>query len=62
LPESSAADWRPGRPLAQTLEEILEEFKTRTALKCTDRGSIVGSVRAFVEEGTCHIGKLIVHP
>ncbi len=49
-------------PLTQTLEEIEREFQTRTVLKTTLDGKIIGSVRAYLQEGTCHIGRLIVHP
>ncbi len=49
-------------PLTQTLEEIEREFQTRTVLKVSLDGKIIGSVRAYLQEGTCHIGRLIVHP
>jgi len=49
-------------PLVQTLDEAMDEFARRTFLKATDNGEIVGSVRAHLQDGTCHIGKLIVHP
>jgi ribosomal protein S18 acetylase RimI-like enzyme len=49
-------------PLNQTLEETEAEFKEQLVLKTTLDGKIIGSVRAFMEEGTCFIGKLIVHP
>lgn len=31
-------------------------------LKYIDNEKVVGSVRAFKKEGTCYIGRLIVHP
>jgi ribosomal protein S18 acetylase RimI-like enzyme len=49
-------------PLNQTLEETEAEFKEQLVLKTTLDGKIIGSVRAYMEEGTCFIGKLIVHP
>ena len=49
-------------PLTQTLEEIELEFQTRTVLKVVLDGRIIGSVRAYLREGTCYIGRLIVHP
>ncbi len=50
------------KPLHQSLDEIQSEFADKHFLKvCTD-GRIVGSVRAYAKEGTCLIGKLIVHP
>jgi phosphoribosylanthranilate isomerase len=49
-------------PLVQTLEQIEQEFAGRTFLKALHAGELVGSVRANLEEGTCYIGRLIVHP
>jgi ribosomal protein S18 acetylase RimI-like enzyme len=50
------------QPLTQTIEEITDEFKIRTFFKITHEGIIIGSVRANVQNDTCFIGKLIVHP
>jgi ribosomal protein S18 acetylase RimI-like enzyme len=49
-------------PLTQTIDGIREEFGRRTFLKVAVDGRIIGSVRAHVADGTCHIGRLIVHP
>jgi len=49
-------------PLHQTLDEIKAEFADQCFLKFCSDSRIVGSVRAYVKEGTCFIGKLIVHP
>jgi ribosomal protein S18 acetylase RimI-like enzyme len=49
-------------PLTQTLDEINREFTEKTFLKICDSGKIIGSVRASIREGTCCIGRLIVHP
>jgi GNAT superfamily N-acetyltransferase len=49
-------------PLVQTLEEITADFDRQRFLKAVEDGMIVGSVRAFEREGTCFIGRLIVHP
>lgn len=49
-------------PLTQTIENLQAEFAQQTILRATHDGRIVGSVRAFLEEATCHIGRLIVHP
>ena len=49
-------------PLSQTLEETEVEFKDQLVLKATLEGKIIGSVRAYMQQGTCFIGKLIVHP
>ncbi|MBN1477334.1 GNAT family N-acetyltransferase [Candidatus Sumerlaeota bacterium] len=49
-------------PLTQTLEEMRADFETQVILKAVADGEIVGSVRACLRDGTCHIGRLIVHP
>ena len=49
-------------PLTQTLDDIRKEFDHKTFLKACDAGRVIGSVRAWVDDGVCHIGRLIVHP
>lgn len=49
-------------PLTQTLEGIRADFERMVFLKASVDGRIVGSVRAYAEDGTCHIGRLVVHP
>jgi ribosomal protein S18 acetylase RimI-like enzyme len=49
-------------PLTQTLEEIEKELDSRVFLKACLAGVIVGSVRASLDQGTCAVGRLIVHP
>jgi GNAT superfamily N-acetyltransferase len=49
-------------PLTQTLEEIKKDFEGQVFLKAVAGGKIIGSVRAFMKEGTCYVGRLIVHP
>ncbi|MBF0532259.1 MAG: NADH-quinone oxidoreductase subunit NuoB [Candidatus Omnitrophica bacterium] len=49
-------------PLNQSLEEIKADFKSKIFLKAVLNKVIVGSVRAYQEKETCHIGRLIVHP
>ena len=54
-------------PLTQTLAEMEADLERQHVLKLVQaapdgRPRIVGSVRAFEKEGTCHIGRLIVHP
>ena len=49
-------------PLIQTLESMKEDFKNQLFLKAFLDGRIIGSVRAYSKEETCHIGRLIVHP
>lgn len=49
-------------PLTQTLEGLREEAKSSVILKSVEEGKIIGSVRAFEKDGTCYIGRVIVHP
>ncbi|MFA5906901.1 MAG: GNAT family N-acetyltransferase [Desulfobacula sp.] len=49
-------------PLTQTLPEIEAEFENKTFLKAMDKDKIIGSVRAVIDSGTCHIGRLMVFP
>ena len=49
-------------PLQQTLEEIKEEFATHVLLKAVEDSELVGSVRGYQKNDTCHIGRLIVLP
>ena len=49
-------------PLVQTLESIEKDFESQRFLKALMNGRIIGSVRAYSKEGTCYIGRLIVHP
>ena len=49
-------------PLTQTLEEIQDDFDRKVVLMAEIDGKITGSVRAHIEDGTCHIARLIVHP
>jgi len=49
-------------PLVQALESIENDFENLYFLKTVMNGKIIGSVRAYTKEGTCYIGRLIVHP
>jgi ribosomal protein S18 acetylase RimI-like enzyme len=49
-------------PLTQTLEEIQTDFQKMAFLKAVIEGKIIGSVRAYLADNTCFIGRLIVHP
>jgi ribosomal protein S18 acetylase RimI-like enzyme len=50
-------------PLTQTLEELMADLRRQVFLTAKDEnGRVVGSVRAFSKDGTCFIGRLIVHP
>ncbi len=50
------------RPLTETLGDIKDRFHDRRFLKALEDGQIVGSVRAFQEDATCHVERLVVHP
>jgi phosphoribosylanthranilate isomerase len=49
-------------PLTQRQAEIESEFERKLFLRAKKHGRIIGSVRAELRDGTCHIGRLIVHP
>lgn len=49
-------------PLTQTLEEFKDQFKNHTILKAVSDGKIIGTVRAYNENGTCYVGRLAVNP
>jgi ribosomal protein S18 acetylase RimI-like enzyme len=49
-------------PLTQTLRELLEQFDDHTILAARLGDEVVGSVRARLEDGTCYVGRLVVHP
>lgn len=50
-------------PLRQTLDEVIEEYYKGVILKMvTEDCLIIGSVRAYEQEGTVYVGKLMVHP
>ena len=50
-------------PLMQTIEEIKREFGVQTFLKASDeKDDIIGSVRAYSDNDSCFIGRVIVHP
>ncbi|MDM8530187.1 GNAT family N-acetyltransferase [Anaerolineales bacterium HSG25] len=49
-------------PLIETLSEMEATFQTNSFLKAVHDKTLIGSVRAYQEDNTCHIGRLIVHP
>lgn len=49
-------------PLRQTLAEMQADYQKMIFLKAVVNGKIIGSVRGVLENGTGHIGRLIVHP
>ena len=50
------------QPLTQTLESIQADFSQQTFLKATINNVIAGSVKGYLEQDTCYICRLIVHP
>ena len=62
LTEADLFGTRDIPPLQQTLDGVIREYDNGTVLKMTlSDGRIIGSVRAREENGTAHIGKLMVH-
>ncbi len=50
-------------PLKQTYNEVEQEYQNGIFLKAIDENEeIIGSVRAYIDNDTAYIGKLIVHP
>ena len=50
-------------PLKQTLTDVEDEYQKGIILKALDEDkTIIGSARAFCDNGTVYIGKLMVHP
>lgn len=47
-------------PLTQTIDDIQNDFETQTILKLVYKNKVIGSVRAYLKNNTCFIGKLIV--
>lgn len=53
----------PGMPpMTQSIESMTAQIQTQTVLKCVIEGRIAGSVRGYGKDGTCFIGRVIVHP
>lgn len=49
-------------PLTEPLAETVRALAEQLVLKASVGGRIVGAVRGRLEGGTCHVGRLIVHP
>ena len=49
-------------PLTQTIDEIRSDYGSLLFLKAVSDSRIVGSIRGRVKDGTCHVGRLMVHP
>ena len=53
------------QPLRQTIDQLETEYHKGEMLKAVDPhtdDTIVGSIRGYVDAGTLHLGKLMVHP
>jgi ribosomal protein S18 acetylase RimI-like enzyme len=62
ISEAEAVGDHSIQPLTQTLESLENEFSRYLVLKYVHEEKIIGSVRANLEDGTCRISKLMVHP
>ena len=49
-------------PLLESMEDLLKVSERCSILKAVSGGVLVGSVRAYLQDGTCHIGRLMVRP
>ena len=49
-------------PLKQSLKSIKRDWSKGIILKALIDETIVGSVRAYLKDKTCYIGRLLVHP
>lgn len=49
-------------PLTQSLDSLAAEMPESVVLRALEGERLVGSVRAREIDGTCHVGRLIVHP
>ena len=49
-------------PLTENLEDVHREFHRQTFFKAVTGSRIVGAARAMVQDGTCFISRVIVHP
>ncbi|MEM9339611.1 MAG: GNAT family N-acetyltransferase [Bacteroidota bacterium] len=47
-------------PLTQTIDSIKVDYQKEKFLKIESEGKVIGSVRGYIEAGTCKIGRLIV--
>ena len=49
-------------PLTQSLGELKASFSQKTILKIMNDDTILASGQAYLESGTCHIGRMAVWP
>ncbi|MCD8159188.1 MAG: GNAT family N-acetyltransferase, partial [Clostridiales bacterium] len=49
--------------MVQTLKSLTAQYKTHLFLKiCSSDGTIIGSARGYVKDGTSYIGRTFVKP
>jgi len=60
--EASLYGGYPIPPLVESLDDLKANFESYVFLKAMVDGKIVGSVRVLEKSGTCHVGRLMVHP
>ena len=61
-PEAARYDDWTLPPLTQALADLLAEYDTHRILIARLGDEVVGSVRARLDDGTCAVGRLCVHP
>jgi len=61
ISEAKSVDDYSIPPLTQDLVSIRQDFEKTTILKGVINGKIVASVRGYIDNSTCFIGRLIVH-
>lgn len=49
-------------PLTETIDKLENDIAEKVVLKVVLNNQIIGSVRGFEKDGTCHVGRLMVHP
>lgn len=49
-------------PMTETVENMQRIFPETCFFKAVIENDIVGSIRAYDKDGTCYIGRVIVHP
>jgi GNAT superfamily N-acetyltransferase len=54
-------DWTI-EPLTETPDDLRAAMQTAVVLVASDAGTLVGSVRGMLSDGTCRIGRLFVRP
>ncbi len=62
-PVAEKVSWKDIPQMTDTIDNCIAEYGKETILKMlADDGSIIGSVRGYVEDGSLYIGRLMVDP